>query len=245
MGIAVAAFIGFGAALTSSMSGAGSALFATPLLLACGYGIHGGLAFNQFSAAAWTPVAARNYLQNGRIEWQAILAVTILGLIGVVIGHRIVVEIPTEQLKPLIGALILIVVLFVYFKDKLRREAVERRGSIWMMYLLAIPLGAYQAIFGSGNTIFLSLLFSRIFGLDLARSLGHSYAVSFLWCTVSAVLFYYQGWFDWQLTVPATCGSLLGAYVGSQAGNRLGAGFVRQMFLFLGAVLGLKLAFGF
>lgn len=107
--------------------------------------------------------------------------------------------------------------------------------------LLAIPLGFYEAFFGSGNGIFTSSLLAKTRGFDLALALGYYYCISFVWCLFSAVLFLHWGFGDIGLIVPSTLGGVAGAYLGSLVGRRKGARFIKYLFVSLGGLLGLKL----
>src|SRR5262249_14423767 len=108
----------------------------------------------------------------------------------------------------------------------------------------ALPLGFYEGLLGSGNSIVATLLFAVGRGFDLLTALGHYYVLAAVWCAFAAVAYWAQGQFNLALTIPVTLGAIAGGYLGSRIGSARGVGFVRGIFIVAGIVLGLKLLLG-
>lgn len=223
------------------MSGAGAALFATPLFLSAGMSLPTVLACNQLCAALWTPIASRNYKVGEALDRRLVVGVAAMGIVGVWFGYKLAILLPPEWFKPIIGALILFVVAAVWFRPSRSSEHSSRRSSLAISIAFGFPLGAYQAFFGGGNTLFSSLMFSRTRGFDFKRSLAHAYAVAFVWCSFSALLFWAEGWMKWDLVIPAAVGSTIGASLGSRYGKSLSNLVLRRVFLIAGALMGARL----
>ena len=111
--------------------------------------------------------------------------------------------------------------------------------------VFALPLGFYEGMLGSGNGLAATLLFCWGRGYDLIGALGHYYILAFGWCAFAAAMYGSRGHFDLDLALPAIAGSCAGGFLGSRAASRGGSGFVRGLFVTVGAVLGLKLLLGF
>jgi uncharacterized membrane protein YfcA len=235
--------IGFISALLSSSTGAGAALFATPLLVSLGIPLPFILASNQFSAAMWTPIAVSNYIKGNKLNYNLVISVGLIGSIGVFIGYNFVKILPVYYLKNLIGLLIISVVFVVYFKKSIFTPGIAAKNTFTKMKVLGLPLGIYQSIFGSGNTLFSSIFFCNLCGFELKKSLAHSYSVAFIWCLLSSLLFFFDGFIKFEVVVPVSCGALLGAYLGSKYGSSLKTETLKKLFLFFGGVLGVKLLF--
>lgn len=234
-------FIGFISALMSSVSGAGTALFSTPLLLSLGVGLPAILSSNQFSSTVWTPIASLNYLKKSAQEWPIILGVTSFGLVGVLLGVSIIHLIPISLLKRIMGVAIILIVLLIALKKDLLKAEHDTRSFSFFLSLWGFPLGLYQSIFGAA-TIFSSIMFSKVYSLNLTQALSYSYAVAFPWCFCAAVLFYIKGWIIWSVALPFTFGSTCGAYLGSRLGSSLSAKTLRNLVLAFGSVMGLRFA---
>ena len=244
MRIIIVFSVAFLASLLSSMSGAGSAMLTTPVWLSLGFPLPVAIASNQLNGAAWTLIAARNYLRGKTLDWPLIRIMVCLGLAGAYAGTVIVRLVDAHLLQRVIGGIIISLVLVVAFNPTLGRSETEPCLSQRVTGVLAFPLGAYESFFGSGNGLFTSLLLSKARGFPLLTALGYYYMIAFTWNCFAVTIYTSAGFADSRLMIPSTAGSMLGAYIGSRLGRSKGYGLVRTLFLILGGVLGMKLALG-
>jgi len=236
--------VAFLASLLSSMSGAGSAMLTTPVWLSLGFPLPVAIASNQMNGAAWTLIAARNYLKGRTVDWVLISNMVCFGLVGAYAGTVIVRSLDTHLLQRVIGCIIIGLVVVVGLNPSLGRAESEPCLSRSLTGVLAFPLGAYESFFGSGNGLFTSILLSKSRGLPLLTALGYYYVIAFTWNCFAVSIYIASGLGDSRLMLPSTAGSMLGAYFGSRLGRRKGYGLVRALFLAVGGVLGVKLALG-
>lgn len=236
--------VAFLASLLSSMSGAGAAMLTTPVWLSLGFPLPVAIASNQMNGAAWTLIAARNYLRDRILDWPLIRTMVCFGLVGAYFGTIIVRSVDGHILKRVIGFIIISLVVIVGLNPSLGRFESEPRLSRLVTGVLTFPLGVYESFFGSGNGLFTSLLLSKARGFPLLTALGYYYMLAFAWNCFAVAIYISAGFADSRLMVPSTAGSLLGAYLGSRIGRHRGFGFVRALFLALGGSLGIKLALG-
>ena len=236
--------VAFLASLLSSMSGAGAAMITTPVWLSLGFPLPIAIASNQMNGAAWTLIAARNYLKGRLIDWPLIAFMVCFGLAGAWGGTLLVRSIDVRLLQRVIGIIIICLVAVVACNPSLgRAESAPRLPRGWTG-VLALPLGCYEAFFGSGNGLFTSFLLSKARGFTLLTALGYYYVLAFTWNCFAVAVYTSAGLANGSLMVPSTAGSVLGAYLGSRLGRRHGHGLVRALFLTVGGVLGMKLALG-
>ena len=236
--------VAFLASLLSSMSGAGSAMLTTPVWLTLGFPLPVAIASNQMNGAAWTLIAARNYLRGKTLDWPLIRIMVCFGLAGAYAGTVIVRSVDGHLLQRIIGLIIICLVVVVGCNPSLGSSESAPALSRRMTGVLAFPLGVYESFFGSGNGLFTSLLLTKARGFLLLTALGYYYVIAFTWNCFAVAIYTAAGFADSRLMVPSTAGSMLGAYIGSRVGRRTGYGLVRALFLALGGVLGLKLALG-
>lgn len=225
------------------MSGAGAAMISIPAYLLLGYPISAGLTASQITGVLWTPLAAFNYMRNKKLDLALIAGLVISGLCGAVIGTLFVLNVPSENLQKLFGVIILLLVAFVASNRQFGLSSSTENLGRTPTSLLALPLGFYEAIFGSGNGLFTSSILIKARGFDLPTALGYYYAISFFWCLLSSSVYCYNGLADLSLILPASLGSVLGGWTGSRVGSLKGSQFVRTLFIVLGSVLGLRLCF--
>jgi uncharacterized membrane protein YfcA len=236
--------VAFLASLLSSMSGAGAAMLTTPIWLSLGFPLPVVIASNQLNGAAWTPIAARNYLKGRTVDWALIRIMIFCGLAGAYVGTAIVRIADAYVLQRVIGVIIIALVVVVALNPALGRMESRPLFSRRLTGGLAFPLGVYESFFGSGNGLFTSILLSKTRGMPLLTALGSYYVIAFFWNTFAVSVYSATGHADSSLMVPSTAGSVLGAYIGSRIGRRKGFDWVRGLFLTVGGALGVKLALG-
>src|SRR6056297_2854066 len=153
-------FASFGATLLSVMSGGGASVISLPVFLWAGVPLPTALSTHKICAVFWTPVSAWNYLRKRRIEWGFLLLFAFFGLAGAYVGVQFVVYIDQRVLEPIIGCLILVLVVYSGLHRNLGLSSRPPGGSRekWCSYPLAILMGFYESILGSGNGIIFTAL---------------------------------------------------------------------------------------
>lgn len=236
--------VSFFATVLSAMSGAGSAMITVPIWLLMGFPLPVAQAASKVNGALWTPVAARNYLRSRELDWRFVFGLVACGLVGAYGGSLVFVSIESTVMTRVVGILILILVAIAFIQKEFGIEQTPPKKSQLVACISAIPLGFYEAFFGSGNGIFTSAMLVKTRGFDLLSALGYYYTISFAWCFFSAGLFLSWGYGDFSLIFPSSIGGILGAHLGSLIGKRKGSRFVKYAFVVVGGILGLKLALG-
>ncbi|NOT10075.1 MAG: sulfite exporter TauE/SafE family protein [Gemmatimonadales bacterium] len=236
--------IAFGASLLGSMSGGSSSALTTPAWLAMGVPLPTAVATDKVAGALWTLLGARNCLRRRTVDWPLIVGMAALGLAGAWFGTDITVRLDPEVLKRGVGAAILMLIAVMLARPVLGREPGPARLSRPVVAAAAVPLGLYEGMLGSGNSLIATLLFCTGRGYDLIAALGHYYLLAFAWCALAAAAYISRGYYDVALMIPATIGSCAGGFLGSRIASERGTAFVRGLFVLSGTALGVKLLMG-
>jgi uncharacterized membrane protein YfcA len=236
--------IAFGATLVASMSGGSASLVTTPAWLFLGVPLPVAIGSDKVAGAFWTLPAARNYLRGRAPDWRLLAPMGVLGLAGAFAGTRVAVGVDPRVLRPAVGAMLLALVTFAAFGRPMGGEECPPRVGRGWTALLGVPLGFYEGLLGSGNSVITSFALCGARGLGLLRALGHYYVLAFAWCTFAAAVYVRGGWWDPRLAIPSVLGSVAGGYAGSALGARAGQRVVRILFLATGAVFALRLLLG-
>ncbi|HEY9790079.1 MAG TPA: sulfite exporter TauE/SafE family protein [Candidatus Obscuribacterales bacterium] len=236
--------VSFTATFIGSVSGGSTSVITLPCWLSFGFPLPTAVAADKTAGALWTAVASRNYLRGKQLDWPLILGLSGFGIIGAVLGTRVTVSVDPQLLKRVVGGIILTVVAIYWVKKEFGLETTAPAVGRFTCSIFGFPLGFYEGILGSGNSLISSLTLCKSRGFDLLTSLGHSYLVAFAWCAAAAIAYSGQGFFNWSLTIPAIIGSVLGAQTGSMLGSRMGAKPVKILFSVAGVFFGGKLLLG-
>ncbi|MBI5414075.1 sulfite exporter TauE/SafE family protein [Candidatus Peregrinibacteria bacterium] len=237
----------FVATALSAMSGGGSSMIILPVFLWLGIPFPLATATQKLSATFWVLPAAYNYLKNRKINWRFIVLFSGIGLFGSYFGVLLVLNLNQSLAKIMIGAFVLLLVTHTYFKKDLGLK--EKKGHSkyrqFMAYPFSILLGFYESIFGAGNGIAFAIISFYTRGFDFIDALGYYFAIAFPWVLFATVILMGKGFYSFPIMVPATVGSILGGFVGSKYAIYKGNKFIKNVFVIIGGILGIKLLIGF
>lgn len=233
--------VAFGATLLSAVSGGGSSLVSTPIWLMLGFPLPLALATNQLGGSFWTLIAARNYLRGHQIDWKLVAVFSVCGVTGAFFGARVVIGCDPKIIQRIIGTIIVALVIFMFVRKDFGLEATAPRINRFATGLTGLPLGFYEAFFGSGNGMFIPAVLTHARGFNFRQALGYSYILSFPWCLFAAGTYIFSGHWNLSLMIPAVIGSLCGGSLGSHIAVKNSVRFGKYLFMVVGTVLGLKL----
>lgn len=231
------------ATVLSSMSGGGASVISLPIFLWAGISLPLSIAAHKICAVFWTPISAYNYLKDKKIDWVFLLLFSGVGLIGAYFGVQFVLAVNQDIIKPIIGVVIFVFAIYTYFKKDLglKQKQVESRSRTVVSYVVALVMGFYESVIGSGNGMAFVTLTFHTWGFDFVSALGYYFAVAFFWVSFAAVLYIQKGYFDFWIMLAAILGSMIGGYIGSKYAKYKGNKFIKILFITVGSILGLKL----
>lgn len=199
---------------------------------------------NKVSSIAGTGAALWRYARAVPIPWAVVLPATLAALVGAWLGAAVVAWLPREAMRPLVLVLMLAVAIYTFrrkdFGHSASRELVP--ADRWRGALLGLTIGFYDGFFGPGTGSFLIFGFVRLFGMDFLKASASAKVINAA-TNLSAIAFFAShGPILWTVGLIMAACNLAGAQVGTLLALKRGAGFVRQAFLVVVAVLIVKLA---
>jgi len=224
------------------MSGGSSSLLSTPAWFALGYPLPTAICADKIAAVLWASLSAKNYLRRRSIDRALLGGMMAVGLVTAILGARVTTAVDPHLLRRTVGGLIALAAVGIALRPRFGVDArpprLGRRGAV----LAAAPLGFYEGVLGSGNSVLTTIVLCAGRGLDLPRALGHYYAMAAPWCALAALTYLSQGFADLALAVPVLVGASCGGYLGSHIGSTRGAGFLRPVFVAAALLVGGALA---
>jgi len=234
------------AAFLSSMSGEGASMITLPAFLSMGISFPVATTVQKVSATFWVVASAYNYLKGRKVNWFFLITFALIGLIGAYLGVLTVVSVNQRILKSVVGAFILGLALYIYLKKEagLREQFIVSKPKEALSYVVALPMGFYEGLLGSGNGMAFAAVSFYTKGFDFIDALGYYFSIAFFWVGLAAVILIRKGYFTFHLVLPAVLGSLLGGFSGSKFARLKGNRFIKLIFVIIGGFLGLKLVLG-
>ena len=225
----------------------GGGLLSMPMYLTLGFPPHLVTGTNQCSIFLGGATSLARYMKGGHIHWPSALPAAPLAIAGAFLGARLNLFLPERYLEMVMIVLLPIVAAVILFKPDFGAEnrvgGISRRRILTGALVIGLAVGAYQGFYGAGSGTFFLLGFSLLTRLDLTTASGNTKVVAFCANLASAATFALSGAVVWNAVLLATVFNVAGSYIGAGIAMKKGAKVIRPMFLFVLALLFVRLAY--
>lgn len=204
------------------------------------------LGTNKGSSIWGTLVATLQYLRKVPFEWRATLPTCLTALVFGYAGARTVAQVNPDFLRPLVLAMLLVVLIYTLWKKDFGRLHAPRLSpaqQLWIGLLTGAAIGFYDGFFGPGTGSFLIFAFVGLFGFSFLAASASAKVVNLITNGAAVAYFASHGMILWHVAAPMALFNVAGAALGSRMAIRKGSEFVRL--LFIGIVIALILRFAY
>lgn len=204
------------------------------------------LASNKFASIMGTASATWRYARRIEIPWRLVLPAAAAAFFGSYLGARAVHYLPTQAIRPLVVILLVVMLLYTWFKPDFGQNDAGRmltRRDLWLGLVIGAAIGFYDGFFGPGTGSFLIFLFVRFFHFDFLRASACAKVVNLATNLAALAFFIPAGLVLYSIAIPMGLANIAGAQVGSRMAMKGGNAWVRRLFLTLVIVLLGKLLF--
>ncbi|HEX2733007.1 MAG TPA: TSUP family transporter [Polyangiaceae bacterium] len=238
----LALFVAAFAAGTVDAIAGGGGLITLPALLAAGLPPHTALATNKGASIWGSGASLFGYARAGQVNTERARFTFPAGMLGAMIGSRLVLWLAPALLRPLVIVLLFLAsaVLFVRKRDEL--GAGEKNASLWRWISLALLIGAYDGFFGPGTGTFLIVGIVLFCGQSLARATADAKVVNFASNLAAMLMFFHYGQIEWRVAALMGVGQLFGGLLGVRLALKGGAKLIRRLVVAVSGTLVLKLS---
>lgn len=219
----------------------GGGLITLPALLMAGLPPHLALGTNKGQSVWGSGAALAAFWRAGRVDRRQALYAFPLGLVGSLVGARLVLLIAPAALRPIVIALLVGAALLLVVRKPTRGEDAGP-ARWWIAALLALGIGAYDGFFGPGTGTFLIVGFVALCGRSLVHASADAKVVNFASNLAAVTAFALAGSVRWELALPMAAGQLVGGVIGARLAMKGGARLIRVMVLLVSGALVIKLA---
>lgn len=240
----ILAIICFFGAIVDAISGGGG-LITLPAYFSIGLDTYTALGTNKLSAALSTIASAHKFYRAKKINTEIIKRLFIYSFAGAVLGVKTAVLMDTKYFKP-ISFFILIFVFLYALKNKKIGEFNSYKGlnpkNILYGKIMAVILGFYDGFLGPGTAAFLMFSLIKIFKIDFTYASGNTKLLNLSSNMASLIVYGYLGKINWAYGIGIAIVMTFGAIIGSKLAILKGNKFIKPMFLFVTAILILKMS---
>lgn len=234
--------------LFSAFSGGGAGLIQLPALIFLGLPFVVALATHKVASVALGIGATLRHLREGGLEKTLALFILATGLPGVVLGARLIINIPGRVAEIALGILTAGLGLYSWLNPGLGQtnEVKHRdvRGFVVGGMVLFL-IGALNGSLTSGTGLFVTLWLVRWFGLDYRRAIAYTLIlVGVFWNATGAITLGLLAEIRWSWLPALLLGSLLGGYLGAHMAIKSGNRWIKRVFEVVTLLVGIKLILG-
>lgn len=236
-------FIGVVSSMIGTMVGGGS-LLSIPLLIFLGLPPHVAIATDRFAGLGAGVTALYKYAKAKKIVWKHVPILSLITLIGSLIGATILINVRADSLNSYVGLIILLLLPVLFLKPDagVSAQSTSRSQTILgltIYFAIQVLAGFFGG--GTGTLIFYTLVF--FFGLTIIQAVA-TQIIPFIILTISSsVLFALDGIIDYRLGVILMVAAAIGGYLGAGLAVEKGERWVRSLFALVVLLLGIKLIF--
>ncbi len=236
--------VGVFASFIGGMLGGGGSLISIPALTFLGLPPSIAVATNRFGCVGGAASSIFKFAKAKQILLKYVLPLTIISVIGSVIGAKILIEFNEDLLSKVMGILILIILPFTFLKRELglKRKIVSKYYKIFG-FIIYFGVAIYDGFFGAGAGIIAVFLLIFTFGLTYIEANATEKIPWFLNVVVSTIIFAVYGLINYVYGLFILAGMIVGGYLGAHVAIKKGNYFVKTLFSIIVIVSALKLIF--
>jgi len=234
---------GLAAGLFGTLVGGGNML-TIPLGIFLGYPVHETLAFNRVGTVGLTMSGYYKFNKMKLVNHKIGIFIALFAVFGAYLGTKIVLGVSSDILEKLVGAIILIVLLFTLLNRNMGLEAkILSKRHFLIGTVASFAMGLYIGFIGLAAGTFLIMLGVFIFGQTFLQSTATIKIPGFVTNVISAFVFWLSGLIIWDVAITLFISMFIGSYIGAHYSEKIGNLWLKRMFIAVSVIMALMLLF--
>ena len=217
------------AGFIGAISGGGG-LISISLLLFLGIPPQITLASNKFGGLGMGIGGLYKYIKHNKIVWKYALWLSIAGILGSLIGSRILIDSSPAFIKIFTSVLLVLLVPTVFIKRGFGVEHVKTSKLKEVLgYFCYFLLSIIASFFGGLGMILITVVIFFL-GLPFLEASATELVSFFIFSVVSTGIFMFNGLVNYTIGILLFVGMLIGGYVGAHTAIKKGSNWVKIFF---------------
>lgn len=220
----------------SAFAGGGAGLVQLPAILLLGLPFSVALATHKFvTVALGLGAFARLSREKTLLSLRFAAYVLVCGMFGAVAGAYLIIQVPEETARTVLGVLIIALGLYSATKKDLGQDYAPRhrdlKGYMIGGFVLFF-LGLFNGSLTAGAGLFVTMFLILWFGMDYKRAVAYTMTlVGIFWNATGAAALVSMGEpIHWPWIPALLAGSFIGGYLGSHLGHLKGNLWIKWVF---------------
>jgi uncharacterized membrane protein YfcA len=209
----------------------GGGIISISLLLALGIPPQITLASNKFGGIGLSMGALYKYIKEKKIIWKYVVGLTVAGILGSLIGSKILIDSNQNFLKIFTIVMLLLLVPTVFMKRNFGTMHLETSKSKKILgYFLYFLISIIASFFG-GFGMFLIVIVVYFLGLPFIEGNATELVSYTAFSIVSTIIFMINGLVNYYIGILLFIGMTIGGYIGAHTAIKKGNNWVKAFFV--------------
>ncbi len=229
----------------NTLAGSGS-LISLPILMFIGLPPNMANGTNRVGVLVQNLVTTKTFHSRGLLDvpmgWKVVVPI----ILGSITGALVVLELPDRAVEVVVGVVLFIMLIPMWFKPKRWLEGKDLTGqkvSQPLRWGLFFVIGAYGGFIQAGVGIFLLSALVLNLGCNLVKANAQKAMINLILTAFAMMIFAWHGQIDWAVGIALAAGNAVGGYLGSHWAVSWGPQFVRWVVMVVVVLAGAKLLF--
>ena len=221
----------------------GAGLLTVPMLIFFGLSPHTSLGTNKIGAFGQSTGASIGFGLEKKIDYKVGFLFMAFVIVGAVIGSLTVLSLPGFVIEKIIGFIMIIVVILLFFNKSLCIKITKIKRNLTWFIVFALASGFYNGFYGGGIGTINRIVISAFFAYTIIRSSAISSFAGSATNLLTFSIFALNGAVEYSLIIPILLASLTGGYLGSKYAVKIGNENVKRILLVVAIIMAIKLLF--
>lgn len=219
-----------------------TSLITVPVMIALGIEAHVAVATNMLALTFMSVGGSLPFVGRGVLSRSRLLPSVVLTIIGSGLGALLLLRVPLKALQVTIAVAMIGVAVFSFLNKNLGRashDALASQVGVIAGYAVTFLLALYGGFFSGGYVTMLTAAFVLLFGMTFLQAVATTKVINIFSSGVATLVFVWRGVVDLKLGIVLGAFMFLGALLGARIALFLSAVWLRR--IFLAAVHGLAI----
>jgi len=224
-----------------------NSLIAVPVMFQFGIDPRVAVGTNMFALVFMSAGGTIPFLRQGKIEFQKILPLLGLTIIGSALGAAIVGLITGDAIRLIVSVAMIVVVVFTLLKRQSGVKPAHQASTAAsvLTFVLTFLLGIYGGLYSGGYVTILTAVLVAFYGMTYSESVANTKFINVFSSLVATLVFMWQGLVDYRLGLVLGVTMFAGAYAGAHYVTKLNDIWIRRIFLTAVVILAIKTLYDF
>ena len=181
-------------------------------------------------------VAVRNFKKQKSLDAKKGFLIAIPCVIGSIIGALIAVNVDEHIMEKVIGVVMLIMALLIFWKPQKWVENDEQKINkkiSWLQYVISFFIGLYGGFIHIGVGIFLLAFNVLLLGYDLVKANALKNFMVLLYVPFGLVIYMINGLVNYKFGLIHAIGNIIGAYFATKYALQWGVNFIKWLLIII------------